>query len=60
MKYNYVERIEDLVMVDGINEKSIIFQGNADNPPQQVGTSSRFLRLLKDWYRAGLRAQVIL
>lgn len=59
MKYTYVERIEDLVMVDGINEKSIIFQGNADNPPQQVGTSSRFLCLRKDWYRAGLRAQVI-
>lgn len=45
MKYTYVERIEDLVMVDGINEKSIIFQGNANNPPQQVGTSSRFLCL---------------
>ena len=59
MRYTYVERIEDLVMVDGINEKSIIFQGNADNPPQQVGTSSRFLYLREDWYRAGLLAHVI-
>lgn len=59
IKYTYVERTEKLVELEGINGKSIIFQGNRENPPQQVGTSVDFQRLSEDWYRAGLRAQAV-
>lgn len=59
IKYTYVERIEDLVTINGINEKSIIFQGGRECPPQQVGVSVNFLHLGEEWYRAGLRAQAI-
>ncbi len=37
MKYAYVERIEQLVELEGINENSILFEGKRSNPPQQVG-----------------------
>lgn len=59
VEYTYVERIEDLVVIEGINERSVIFQGHPENPPQQVGVSVDFQRLGEDWYRAGLRAQAM-
>lgn len=59
IRYTYVEQIEELLTVEGINERSIIFQGMPDNPPQQVGVSEDFLHLGAEWYLAGLRAQVI-
>ena len=33
VRYAYVERMEDLAAVEGINEKSIIVEGASDNPP---------------------------
>lgn len=53
----YVERMEELVKIPGMNEKSIIVQGTYDNRPQQVGVSAVYQYLGKDWYKAGLRAQ---
>lgn len=53
----YVERMEELVKIQGMNEKSIIIQGTCDNQPQQVGVSVVYQYLGKDWYKAGLRAQ---
>lgn len=59
IKYTYVERIEELLSVEGISDKSIIFQGYRENPPQQVGMSGNFERLGEEGYRAELRALAI-
>lgn len=59
VKYIYVERLEDLVSVEGVNARSIVFQGNHENPPQQIGSSADLQQLSEDWYRAGMRAQVV-
>lgn len=59
IKYTYVDRINELVLVEGINEKSVIIEGKSENPPQQVGVSVNFRHLGEEWYRAGLRALTI-
>lgn len=57
VQYVYVEQLEKLVEVEGIGERSIVFQGPREIAPQQVGLSIDFQKLGQDWYRAGLRAQ---
>lgn len=57
MQYTYVEEYDDLIKIEGINKKSIIFSGSPDSPPQQVGISIKYHDLAQDWYRAGLKAQ---
>lgn len=59
MQYTYVEQMEQLAELEGINGKSIIFEGERSKPPQQVGGSVDFRRLGEEWYRAGLRARAV-
>ena len=59
MKYAYVERIEQLVELEGINENSILFEGKRSNPPQQVGMFMDSGCPDEVWYRADLRARAV-
>lgn len=59
VRYAYVERMEDLAAVEGINEKSIIVEGASDNPPWQTGIASGFRQLCPGGEPVRLRAKVI-
>lgn len=55
----YVERYSDLVKVEGLTERSVIYEADARAVPEKVGHSVHYRNLAQPWYRAGLRAQAM-
>lgn len=54
----YVEKFEDLVKIEGITKDTIIYEGGPGAEPQRVEEAEEYKDLGKDWYRAGIRAQL--
>ncbi len=59
LRYAYVEQMEDLPAVEGINEKSIIVEGAPDNPPWQIGGAASFRQLSPGGEPVRLRARTL-
>lgn len=55
----YVDKYEELVLVEGISKEAIVYESGRENVPQRIGDSFQYRDLGEEWYRAGLRAQLL-
>lgn len=57
IKTIYVKDLKDLLDIEGINEDSIICQGEEQCKPIKLTENEEYAKYAKEWYRAGLKAQ---
>lgn len=54
---HYAENINDFVEFSNINEKSIIYQGEKDWKPIVIGKDKKYINLVEEKFRAGIKAE---
>jgi len=59
IRHKYVDSLEEMADISGINKNTIVYQGERDWVPAVVGDSELYKLFAEDWYRAGIKAQKV-
>jgi len=59
LTHEYVETFDDLYFVDGIHERSIVYQAHEEWEPKSMGKDEKFENVLKPEFRAVKKAEIL-